>query len=31
MMDGQTIISAVTLVLVAFSTYLLLKERKQHH
>ena len=30
-MDGQTIISVATLVLVAFSTYLLLKEKLQHH
>ena len=30
-MDGQTIISIATLVLVAFSTYLLLKEKLQHH
>lgn len=30
-MDGQTIISTVTLILVAFSTYLLIKEKLQHH
>jgi len=30
-MDGQTIISVITLALVAFSTYLLLKEKLQHH
>ncbi len=30
-MDGQTIISVITLVLVIFSTYLLIKEKLQHH
>jgi len=30
-MDGQSVISIFTLVLVAFSTYLLVKEKLQHH